>query len=59
MRTAEIAVGMALRGESPVEALSLRDPVSGAAYYLALGAFALMPWILGGSRGGRSVRAER
>jgi|GEM_PF-684496 hypothetical protein len=50
MLASEIAVGMALRGESPVEALVNRDPVAGTAYYLALGAFALMPWLLGRER---------
>jgi hypothetical protein len=59
MLAAEIAVGVALRGESPAGALFSRDPVSGTAYYLALGAFALMPWLLGGSRGGRTVRATK
>jgi hypothetical protein len=43
---AEIGVGVALRGLSPVEALVNRDPVSGTVYYLLLIVFALMPWLL-------------
>jgi hypothetical protein len=43
---AELGVGVFLRGQSPIEALVNRDPVSGTAYYLMLGAFALMPWFL-------------
>lgn len=44
--TAEVGVGVLLRGLSPVEALLNRDPVSGAIYYLMLVVFALMPWLL-------------
>jgi hypothetical protein len=44
--TAEVGVGVLLRGLSPVEALLNRDPVSGAVYYLMLVVFALMPWLL-------------
>jgi hypothetical protein len=43
---AEIGVGVALRGLSPVDVLVNRDPVSGTAYYLMLVIFALMPWLL-------------
>jgi hypothetical protein len=43
---AELVVGVAIRGMSPVEALVNRDPVSGTVYYIMLGAFALMPWLL-------------
>lgn len=43
---AEIAVGVGLRGQSPVESLLNRDPVSGTIYYVMLGVFALMPWLL-------------
>jgi hypothetical protein len=42
----EIGLGT-LRGQRPAETLIDRDPVSDTAYYLALGAFALMPWWLG------------
>ena len=52
MLTAEIAVGMMLRGQSPMGSLLFRDPIVGAAYYGALGAFALMPWLLGYRKGG-------
>ena len=44
---AELGVGVFLRGLSPVEALVNRDPVSGTAYYLLLGVFALMPLAVG------------
>jgi len=43
---AEIAVGVGLRGQSPVESLLNRDPVSGTIYYVMLGVFTLMPWLL-------------
>ena len=44
---AEVALGVALRGVSPTEALLNRDPVSGVVYYAALGVFTLAPWLLG------------
>jgi hypothetical protein len=44
--TAEIALGMALTGASLAQVLFDRDPVSGTAYYMALAAFAAMPWWL-------------
>jgi hypothetical protein len=43
---AEIALGMILTGAPLAEVLLDRDPVSGAAYYAALGIFAAMPWWL-------------
>ena len=43
---ADLVVGVALRGMSPVEALLHRDPLSGTAYYLSLVLFAAMPWLL-------------
>ena len=43
---AELAVGVGLRGMSPIESLVDRDPVSGAAYYVSLLLFAAMPWLL-------------
>ncbi len=48
--SAEVLLGMALRGLTLRETLLGRDPVSGTAYYLSLCAFALMPWFLGRSR---------
>jgi hypothetical protein len=45
--TAEIVLGMMLRGLSVRDALLARDPVSGTAYYVSLVVFALMPWYLG------------
>jgi hypothetical protein len=46
MLAAEITVGMTLRGQSLIASLLFRDPLVGAAYYAALAAFALMPWLL-------------
>ncbi len=46
MLFAEFALVLRLRGLSPVEYLSTRDPVSGTVYYLSLLVFALMPLIL-------------
>ncbi|MGQ0695414.1 MAG: hypothetical protein ACT4OL_07550, partial [Nitrospiraceae bacterium] len=43
---ADLVVGVALRGMSPLEALSHRDPISGTAYCLSLLLFAAMPWLL-------------
>ena len=44
---AEVALGVTVRGVSPMDALISRDPVSGTGYYLSLGVFALMPCWLG------------
>jgi len=44
--TAEVGLGMALRGLSVRDALLARDPVSGTAYYVSLMIFAVMPWYL-------------
>ena len=46
MLAAELAVGIALRGLSPGEALFQRDPVAGTAYYVSLMLFGLMPWLV-------------
>lgn len=46
MMGAELAVGVGLRGLSPVESLLDRDPLSGAAYSMSLLLFAAMPWLL-------------
>lgn len=43
---ADLAVGMLLRGMSSTEVFFDRDPVSGAAYYVSLLLFAVMPAIL-------------
>ena len=43
---AEIGVGVAVRRVSLIEALTNRDPVSGVAYYLSLGVFAIAPWLM-------------
>ena len=44
---ADFVVGVALRGIPPAEVFTGRDPVSGAAYYGMVVAFAAMPWLLG------------
>jgi hypothetical protein len=44
--TAEIALGVGLRGVSIPEVLISRDPISGTVYYAILILFALMPWLL-------------
>jgi hypothetical protein len=44
---ADVVVGVVLRGMTVWQALFERDPVSGAAYYLALGWLALAPWLFG------------
>ena len=43
---ADFVVGIALRGMTPRDMLFARDPVSGAAYYLSLLLFAVMPWLI-------------
>jgi hypothetical protein len=43
---ADLAVGVWLRGMSPVEVFLNRDPISGVAYYAALLFFAVMPAIM-------------
>lgn len=43
MLTADVGVGVALRGMTVWQALVERDPVSGTAYYLALAFLALAP----------------
>ena len=45
MLAADIGVGVALRGMTLWDALFARDPLSGTAYYLALGFLALAPWL--------------
>jgi len=41
---ADVVVGVALRDMSVWQALFERDPLSGAAYYLALSWLAAAPW---------------
>lgn len=43
---AEVGVGVGLRGLSPLESLVNPDPISGTIYYILLGVFAIMPWLL-------------
>jgi len=42
--SAEALLGAMARGVSPLRALVDKDPISGTAYYLALGVFAAFPW---------------
>jgi hypothetical protein len=44
---ADFGVGVFLRGMRPIEVITSRDAISGAAYYGMLLVFALMPWVLG------------
>ena len=46
--SADLIVGVVLRGMSPVEVFTGRDAVSDAVYYGLLGLFAVMPWMFGG-----------
>jgi len=46
MLSAEIMLGMMLRGLSLTQIILNRDPVAGTAYYVSLILFALMPWLL-------------
>lgn len=43
---AELLLGFALLGRTPMQVVLDRDPVSGTAYALSLLAFAAMPWLL-------------
>ena len=45
MLAADVGVGVVLRGMTVRDALFARDPLSGTAYYLALGFLALAPWL--------------
>ena len=45
--TAEISLGLALRGGSVWSILFDKDPISGTVYYALLAVYALMPWLLG------------
>lgn len=47
---ADVVVGVILRGMTVWQALFERDPLSGAAYYLALGWLAAAPWFLARKR---------
>lgn len=46
MLSAEITLGMTLRGLSIAQIILDRDPLAGTAYYVSLILFALMPWLL-------------
>lgn len=47
MLIADLGIGVFLRGMRPIEVITSRDVISGAAYYGMLLVFGLMPWILG------------
>ncbi len=57
MGVLELAVVAPLRGLSPVQVITARDPVSGSAYVVALGLMGVMPWLL--PPGGITTRFER
>jgi hypothetical protein len=46
MLVAEFTLVLSLRGLSVSEYLASRDPVSGTAYYVMLGVFAIMPFLV-------------
>lgn len=46
MMATEVSAAVLLRGQTVVEYVAARDPVSGSAYFALLGVFALMPWLL-------------
>lgn len=45
--TAELLVGIGLRGMSASEIFTGRDPVSGYMYFALVALFAVMPWLFG------------
>jgi hypothetical protein len=47
---AEFGTVLSLRGMSISEYIATRDPVSGTIYYLMLGVFAAMPWLVSWKR---------
>ena len=51
MQAAEFGLVLSLRGMTIAQYLAVRDPVSGAVYYLLLAVLALLPLLL--ARGGR------
>jgi len=42
----ELSAAILLQGLSPVQYVAARDPVSGSVYFVLLGVFSLMPWLL-------------
>lgn len=42
---ADLAVGVGLRGLTPAQVFTGRDPVAGAVYYSLVAAFAVLPWL--------------
>jgi hypothetical protein len=50
MLVAEFSLGLWIRGMTIREYFAARDPVSGAAYFLTLGAFAVIPTFAGRGR---------
>lgn len=52
---AELLLNTLILGQSLIEYVASRDPVSGAAYLAMLGLFAVMPWLIHRSKpGGRA-----
>jgi hypothetical protein len=56
--TADLAVGVGLRGMSVIEVFIRRDPVSGAVYYTLVVMTAVAPWVLGQSSAQGCVSGE-
>jgi hypothetical protein len=57
----ELTLALGLRGLSIRDDLAGRDPVSGTVYLVMLGVFAMMPWLVAGTRArpSRAPAAER
>jgi hypothetical protein len=56
--SAELTVVLGLRGLTFSEYVSTRDPVSGAAYFLMLVVFAVMPWLVARRRSNPNAEPE-
>ncbi len=52
----ELGPGIVFQGRTLAESITQRDPISGSAYFLLLGLFAAMPYILGVSDRLRAMR---
>ncbi|GKS59618.1 hypothetical protein YTPLAS18_31450 [Nitrospira sp.] len=48
--TADLGIGVLLRGMTASEVFLARDPIAGTAYYVAVLTFALLPWLFSHNR---------